>query len=462
MKWSSASRGSARHASAYVPTAKVTLQVKTAVITGASTGIGRASALRFAQEGARLVLADVQDAEGEALAQAIARSGGTACFVRTDVSRRADNERMIDACVARYGRLDILFCNAGINLPKLRPLHVHGEQDGARGADRFAGVLRLEGRRCAAGQGAGARLRHPRHPRERVVSGYHRHTDAAPFRGRDPGPRRRLARVSGRAADATPGHARRVRRRRALARVARGRLRHGRRTPGRRRLHRHVSGHPRPMPRPTTITRVDVYDIRFPTSRERDGSDAMNPDPDYSAAYVLLRTDHPAGREGHGLTFTIGRGNELCVAAVHALAPLVQGLTLEEIKRDMARFWRRLTGDSQLRWVGPEKGVVHLATAALVNAVWDLYAKVEGKPLWQLPRDMTPEELVRCIDFRYLSDALTPQEGLDVLRAHAPTRAAREAELRRAGYPAYTTSAGWLGYPDEKIRRLCRDGGARG
>src|SRR6184192_885800 len=213
---------------------------------------------------------------------------------------------------------------------------------------------------------------------------------------------------------------------------------------------------------PTTITRVDVYDIRFPTSRDRDGSDAMNPDPDYSAAYVVLHTDRPDGREGHGLTFTIGRGNELCVAAVHALAPLVQGLTLEEIKRDMARFWRRPTGDSQLRWVGPEKGVVHLATAALVNAVWDLYAKVEGKPLWQLLRDMTPEELVRCIDFRYLSDALTPQEGLDVLRAHAPTRGAREAELRRAGYPAYTTSAGWLGYPDEKIRRLCREGVARG
>src|SRR2546422_10375055 len=187
---------------------------------------------------------------------------------------------------------------------------------------------------------------------------------------------------------------------------------------------------------PTTITRVDVHDIRFPTSRERDGSDAMNPDPDYSAAYVVLSTDRPDGLEGHGLTFPIGRGNELCVAAVRTLAPLVRGLTLEEIKADMARFWRRLTGDSQLRWVGPEKGVVHLATAALVNAVWDLYAKVEGKPLWQLLRDMSPEELVRCIDFRYLSDALTPHEALDMLRAHTPTRAARDAERseeRRVG-----------------------------
>jgi L-fuconate dehydratase len=216
------------------------------------------------------------------------------------------------------------------------------------------------------------------------------------------------------------------------------------------------------MARATTITRVDVHDVRFPTSRARDGSDAMNPDPDYSAAYVVLSTDHADGLEGHGLTFTIGRGNELCVAAVRSLAPLVQGLTLEAIKADMARFWRRLTGDSQIRWVGPEKGVVHLATAALVNAVWDLYAKAEGKPLWQLLADMSPEELVRCIDFRYVTDALTPQEALDVLQTNAPTRAARESEIRSRGYPAYTTSAGWLGYPDDKIRRLCREGVTHG
>ncbi|HEV8265763.1 MAG TPA: L-fuconate dehydratase [Gemmatimonadales bacterium] len=211
----------------------------------------------------------------------------------------------------------------------------------------------------------------------------------------------------------------------------------------------------------TTITRVDVSDVRFPTSRARDGSDAMNPDPDYSAAYVMLRTDRP-GLEGHGLTFTIGRGNELCVAAVRALAPLVTGLTLTGITADMARFWRRLTGDSQLRWVGPEKGVLHLATAAVVNAVWDLWAKAERKPLWKLLVDLSPEELVRCVDFRYLTDALTPDDALAILRRHEPTRANREAELRRAGYPAYTTSAGWLGYPDEQIRRLCREGVAQG
>ncbi len=211
----------------------------------------------------------------------------------------------------------------------------------------------------------------------------------------------------------------------------------------------------------TTITGVDTFDIRFPTSRERDGSDAMNPDPDYSAAYVVLRTDRP-GLEGHGLTFTIGRGNELCVAAERALAPLVRGLTLEQITADMGRFWRRLTGDSQLRWVGPEKGVLHLATAAIVNAVWDLYAKAERKPLWQLLAGMSPEELVRCIDFRYITDALTPQEAIDILRQHEATRGAREAELRAHGYPAYTTSAGWLGYPDEKIRRLCREGVQQG
>jgi len=212
----------------------------------------------------------------------------------------------------------------------------------------------------------------------------------------------------------------------------------------------------------TTITGIDTLDIRFPTSRERDGSDAMNPDPDYSAAYVILRTDHPRGLEGHGLTFTIGRGNELCVAGVRALAPLVTGLSLEEIKTDMARFWRRLTSDSQLRWVGPEKGVLHLATAALVNAVWDLYAKAEGKPLWKLLADLDPEALVRCVDFRYVTDALTPQEALAILRKHEPTRAQREAEMRARGYPAYTTSAGWLGYPDDKIRRLCREGVRQG
>ena len=212
----------------------------------------------------------------------------------------------------------------------------------------------------------------------------------------------------------------------------------------------------------TTITRVDALDIRFPTSRGRHGSDAMHPDPDYSAAYVILRTDRTDGIEGHGLTFTIGRGNELCVAAVRALAPLVSGLTLDEIRADMRGFWRRLTSESQLRWVGPEKGVIHLATAALVNAVWDLWAKVEGKPLWKLLADLTPEDLVACIDFRYITDAITPDDALEILRRNVPQRASREAELLRDGYPAYTTSAGWLGYSDEEIRRRCREGIAAG
>jgi L-fuconate dehydratase len=209
------------------------------------------------------------------------------------------------------------------------------------------------------------------------------------------------------------------------------------------------------------IASVSTCDVRFPTSRDLSGSDAMHGDPDYSAAYVVLHTDDPA-LEGHGLTFTIGRGNELCVAALEALAPLVNGLGLDEIERDMAGFWRRLTSDSQLRWVGPEKGVIHLATAAIVNAVWDLVAKAAGKPLWKLLSDMTPEQLVACIDFRYIVDALTPVEALDILERNVPGRRRREEEMRRAGYPAYTTSAGWLGYSDARIRQLCREGVAAG
>ena len=213
---------------------------------------------------------------------------------------------------------------------------------------------------------------------------------------------------------------------------------------------------------PTTITDLTVRDIRFPTSRDLDGSDAMNPDPDYSCAYVTLTTDHPDGHAGNGITFTIGRGNELCVAGCEALRPLVVGRTLESFTEDLGGFWRHMTGDSQLRWVGPEKGVIHLATAAVVNAVWDLYAKVEGKPLWRLLVDMTPEQLVSCIDFRYITDALTPEEAVELLSRHAGTKADRIAEMEQNGYPSYTTSAGWLGYPDDKLRSLCRSLKERG
>jgi L-fuconate dehydratase len=210
------------------------------------------------------------------------------------------------------------------------------------------------------------------------------------------------------------------------------------------------------------ITDVIARDIRFPTSRTLDGSDAMNRDPDYSAAYAVLKTDDPSGLEGHGLTFTIGRGNELCVAAIQALRHLVVGKSLESFTTDMGGFWRMITGDSQLRWVGPEKGVIHLATAAVVNAVWDLYAKATGVPLWKLLVDMTPEQLVACVDFRYITDALTPAEALDILRRNAPTKPDREAEMRQSGFPAYTTSAGWLGYSDDKLRVLLREAVANG
>jgi L-fuconate dehydratase len=212
----------------------------------------------------------------------------------------------------------------------------------------------------------------------------------------------------------------------------------------------------------STIAAMDVLDIRFPTSRNLDGSDAMNRDPDYSAAYVIVRTDDPSGPEGHGLTFTTGRGTEVVVAAVEALRPLVVGRSTDGLFGDMGGFWRTLVGDSQLRWIGPEKGVIHLATAAIVNAVWDLFAKTAGKPLWKVVCDMSPEELVALVDFRYISDALPPERALERLRALSPTRAAREAELRRDGYPSYATSVGWLGYDDDKIRRLCREALAEG
>ncbi len=209
-----------------------------------------------------------------------------------------------------------------------------------------------------------------------------------------------------------------------------------------------------------TITGLEAHDVRFPTSREQDGSDAMNPHPDYSAAYVILRTN--AAWEGHGLTFTIGRGNEVVIAAIQALAPLVIGLTLDEITADMSAFWRRLAGESQLRWIGPEKGAIHLATAAVVNAVWDLWAKTQGKPLWRLLVDMTPEEVVRCIDFRYLTDVLTPDEAVTLLQHQAATKAERITTLLQQGYRAYTTSAGWIGYDDEKMQRLCQEALAEG
>ena len=212
----------------------------------------------------------------------------------------------------------------------------------------------------------------------------------------------------------------------------------------------------------TRITGFTTEDIRFPTSRDSDGSDAMNPDPDYSAAYVIFETDHPDGHEGHGLTFTIGRGNDLCVEAIHPLATKIVGQELESIASEWGTFWREITGDSQLRWLGPEKGVVHLATAAVVNALWDLQAKVAEKPLWQLLCAMSPEEIVRVIEFRYITDCITPDEALTLLSALEPTRRERIETVLADGYPAYNTSVGWIGYSDDKIRRLCKEAIAEG
>jgi L-fuconate dehydratase len=208
------------------------------------------------------------------------------------------------------------------------------------------------------------------------------------------------------------------------------------------------------------ITGLSVLDLRFPTSADQIGSDAVHKDPDYSAAYVILETDR--GLEGHGLTFTVGRGNEVCAAAIEAFRHLVVGRDLGEITSDFGAFWHSLAGESQLRWLGPEKGVIHLALAAVVNAVWDLYGKAEGKPVWKLLADMSPAQLVSCIDFHHITDALTPDEALAILERQAATKSTREAELLKSGYPAYTTSVGWLGYSDEKIHRLCAEALADG
>jgi L-fuconate dehydratase len=202
---------------------------------------------------------------------------------------------------------------------------------------------------------------------------------------------------------------------------------------------------------------LDTYDVRFPTSRELDGSDAMNPDPDYSAAYVVLRTDATDGVAGHGFAFTIGRGNDVQTAAIEALRPYLVGRSAEAVLNDLGAFWKELVHDSQLRWLGPEKGVMHMAISAVVNAVWDLAAKRGGLPLWLLLAQMSPEEIVSLVDFRYLTDALTPDDALDILRKAEPGRAERIAHLKAAGYPAYTTSPGWLGYDDEKLTRLCKE-----
>jgi L-fuconate dehydratase len=210
------------------------------------------------------------------------------------------------------------------------------------------------------------------------------------------------------------------------------------------------------------VVEFETIDVRFPTSALLDGSDAMNPDPDYSAAYLRVVTDAADELEGHAFVFTIGRGNDVEVAAIAALEAHLLGRDVEAILADLGGLWRELVYDSQLRWLGPEKGVMHMAIGAVVTAFWDLRAKREGMPLWRLLARLSPEELVDLVDFRYLSDALTRDEALGILRAAEPGRAEREALLLAEGYPAYTTTPGWLGYSDEKLERLCREAVADG
>ncbi|NWJ23159.1 L-fuconate dehydratase [Rhizobium sp. RM] len=206
----------------------------------------------------------------------------------------------------------------------------------------------------------------------------------------------------------------------------------------------------------TKITDLRVFDLRFPTSQSLDGSDAMNPDPDYSAAYVILDTDEP-GLKGHGLTFTIGRGNDICCMAIEAMHHLVVGADLATVLENPGKYWRHLTSDSQLRWIGPDKGAMHLATGAVVNAVWDLLAKKAGKPVWQLVADMSAEEIADIVDYRYLTDVLTRDEALAILKKAEGGKKERIETLKAEGYACYTTSAGWLGYDDAKLRRLCQE-----
>jgi len=210
------------------------------------------------------------------------------------------------------------------------------------------------------------------------------------------------------------------------------------------------------------VTALETSDIRFPTSLMLDGSDAMNLDPDYSAAYVIVRTDAPDEIDGHAFVFTIGRGNDVQVAAISALSAHLVGRELEPLLDDMGGTWKELVGDSQLRWLGPEKGVMHMAIGAVINALWDIKAKRAGLPLWQLLARLSPEEIVALVDFRYLTNAITPEDALAILRAAVPGRAEREAEMIATGYPAYTTSPGWLGYSDDKLARLCREALAEG
>lgn len=210
------------------------------------------------------------------------------------------------------------------------------------------------------------------------------------------------------------------------------------------------------------IRAIETHDVRFPTSRTLAGSDAMHPDPDYSAAYAIVRVDDPGAPSGHGLAFTIGRGNEIVVQAIASLSPIVVGADLDTMFADMGAFYRRLTQDGQLRWIGPEKGAIHMAAAAILNALWDLRAKLAGMPLWRLLASMTPEQIVSLIDFRYLTDALTPSEALSILRERAPGRVARIEQLSADGLAAYVTSAGWMGYSEETVIAKCAEALGRG
>ena len=211
----------------------------------------------------------------------------------------------------------------------------------------------------------------------------------------------------------------------------------------------------------TKILKFTVDDVRFPTSKDLTGSDAIHTDPDYSATYVTVYTDDK-NLTGYGIAFTIGKGNDIVAECIKHFFPIFENMSLDELENDIGKLWFKCVDHSQLRWLGPEKGVVHMAVSAIFNCLWDLIAKKNKKPLWQFIVDSDPEKILSWLTFKYIEDVLTPEEALDILKESQNVKQERTNTVLKEGYPSYTTAAGWLGYSDEKTIDLCQQYMARG